>query len=1104
MLDDLRLYYHIIEVEKHRTLHRKFRYCGPDHPYAVSVDGKLFFETHADLNRYIYFIRVMILKVIKYLTIKKLNFYQTVFKIWKSAIYEFKESDMTNQHISTELVHLDRAASSAANVPMEELKKLYISEQEQLLYRLLTKNPEDRPRPMRSRNMEETTGVDNELFANLPLNPFPTSPPMKNSLSPPTASPLINSKNQQDKENEWGVLITPTIQFIKNYSEYKRKVLMKNRNIIDEKRLLEEKIEKPAIYHNQSFLIDNESNDNEQSNVKQIILSQQQEKNEENVKLNFPLPSYNPSFNLPLPILPIFTRGANFHDRLYYDVIQQQQPSSTLNTLESLYYNPSLVNAYQREYRMYKHQLEGPTSESYWLIPSILMIGNVPFGPAIKKRFDAVPPNFHDSLSTTSFLDGNKSKQLKDSSKLSTNNSSSRWKSNSNELTAISALLLAGIDTFVSMLSEKEENILQSYYQSEYTIETMIHTALEHTKTLSNRIIADHLLLIQKQEQQLLMIPTFGKSDPRYPQAYQEKLRCQGRITFYQNVINTIKNQIKLLPKELYFYRLVNNNTPSNYKPIPNSQPSSTLSPSHATSEDGTDLPSNMPWTTSQILPSVWFIEQLIRDSHTIYLYSGSYHHQKEDGPTKDGLSGTIGSIVMGRLYHLKGLDAIFQWQKCHDFMQILQLHEPKHSMTNPFLPEKIKKQFKKTAALNNEGHDGEDGEVEKRTGKRLFQEELEKYQKSQQWIIKNLLPSEITHNSKEEREKEEDGKENTIPTRQVAATSKELAELSLRRLQDHLDGKVNPTIEILQKHGESYLYRTSCPPTAWQKSLILDCLTFSHEWINYPIVRSQITPEIYTILERNHYDITLRNQNLSLESLQDYYTSQQYLPISLNNTANYSNFITDEKSKRNLIRSTTNHHTMNQTSMMKIPSTSSISSSSSFSINTESSKSHGMSGKGTIKQLHSKDVIIRGDVIQEEENEEDDKINSIGAFSVNSTASMKSSSMKGRAAIMVPKTGKAPRMTMLQRMKQQVAEEELAEEQRLEKERLEKEAFESKEFNEAQRQEMIMTKLPVQRIQQSVYQQPPQQGLPRQQTASTIVTGRVLSSRSTSSKYSK
>lgn len=1102
MLDDLRLYYHNIEVEKHRALHRKFRYCGPDHPYAVSVDGKLFFETHADLNRYIYFIRVMILKIIKYLTIKKLNFYQTVFKIWKSAIYEFKESDMTNQHISTELVHLDRVASSTANIPMEELKKLYISEQEQLLYRLLTKNPEDRPRPIRGRKIEETNGIDDKLFENLPLNPFPTSPPIKNtSSSSLTASSLIDSNNQQDKENEWGVLITPTIQFIKNYSEYKRKVLMKNRNIIDEKRLLEEKIEKPAIYHNQSFLIENKSNENEQSNEKQILLSQQLGKNEENIKSNFPLPSYNPSFNLPLPILPIFTRGANFQDRLYYDVIQQQQPSSTLNALESLYYNPNLVNAYQREYRMYKHQLEGPTSESYWLIPSILMIGNVPFGPAIKKRFEVIPPNFHDSLSNTSFLDGNKSKQFKDSSKPSTTNSSSRWKSNSNELTAISALLLAGIDTFVSMLSEKEENILQSYYQSEYTIETMIHTALEHTKTLSNRIIADHLLLIQKQEQQLLMIPTFGKSDPRYPQAYQEKLRCQGRITFYQNVINTIKNQIKLLPKELYFYRLMNNNIPSNYKLASNTQPPSTLSLSHTTNEDGTDLPSNMPWTTSQILPSVWFIEQLIRDSHTIYLYSGSYHYQKEDGPTKDGLSGTIGSLVMGRLYHLKGLDAIFQWQKCHDFMQILQLHEPKHSMTNPFLPEKIKKQFKKTALNNekNERHDADDGEVEKRTGKRLFQEELEKYQKSQQWKVKNLLPSESPHISKEEREKEKDGKENTIP-RQIVPTSKELAELSLRRLQDHLDGKVNPTIETLQKHGQSYLYRTSCPPIAWQKSLILDCLNFSHEWINYPIVRSQITPEIYTILERNHYDITLRNQNLSLESLQDYYTSQQYLPTSLNNTANYSNFITDEKLKRNLIRSTTNN-TMNQTNMKKIPSTSS--SSSTFSINTESSKSHGMSGKGTMKQLHSKDVIIRGDVIQEEENEEDDKINSIGTFSA-SSASMNSSSMKGRAAVLVPKTGKAPRMTMLQRMKQQVAEEEVAVQQRLEKERLEKEAFESKEFNEAQRQEMIMTKFPVQRIQQSVYQQPPQQGLPRQQTASTIVTGRVLSSRSTSSKYSK
>jgi hypothetical protein len=963
------------------------------------VDGKVFFETHADLNRHSYFTRVMISKIVKYLTMKKLSFFKEALRRWKSVIYDFSERDLTNSHIHRELLQLDAVQEGRSHGrSVEEIKSSLVQEKEEQLlsYLLSDNNQAHRQDP---RFLFPTAPGTSEVAQQQPL-------PSRQSEGGSELYSLLtddysyeniaNFPLQINRDERCGLpYLNPNLALVKDYADYSRRHHRDKRNNVDEQRLLAENTEAPKIFHNQSHL------DAQQAQA----AAQQDQPTQGDLPAQPPapslLPGYNPSEGLPLPILPLFARPKSFKDRLYYDIVQQPVSEHQPVAVSARdYHNPLLVSQSHGEYLLYKTQIQGPTTQSYWLIPGMLMVGNAPFGPAIKKTFDQLPLDLADRLGR----EGSPAAPGQTSSSTATAGGGKRWSVKNTDLTAIAALLLGGIDTFVSCLSAEDEAVLEAFYQSP-PVEVMVRESLEQTKMLSNKIIAENLVLIQKQQQLLLNIPNFGKSDPRYAQAYQEKLRCQGRITLYQNTVDTIKSQIKLLPKTIHFHRLCH---------FPTAPGHGLNGPGPA----GPDLLSLIPWNSAKILPSVWFLEELLRRSHSVYLYSGSFSRPKDDGPTKDGLSGTLGALVLGRLYHLKGMDAIFQWQRTHDFMKILQMYSGDGTDTNPFIPEEpapapTSKGAAKAAPTPSAAAAATPVAPTLSTGSKSF----------------SATPS---------------------PTKQQAGGKM-------------MTAANNPSLRAVKEHAAHLIYRTSCPPLPWQKALIIEVLDQAHQWINYPIVRSQLTPEIFTILERNHFDISLRNSNAYHDQLADYYTAQHHLPASQNNLPHYFN------------ENTKNPYSFQRQQQQKA------------------------AAQQAAKKKNPPGVTVRGDPIAEDE--EDDRPPSASSSSAsrrNLLPSQSSSSLLAPPASAVavrkgslfdslveqgaskkkssPQNSAGPRgrMTVLQRMKQQVKNEEEEEELRRQREQEEKDNFDSSEFQEAQRQEKLILEKSVYRLKQSHYQEKP------------------------------
>lgn len=1007
-------------------------------------------------------------KIIRFLTMKKLNFYQESLRRWKSVIYEFVERDLVNTHIHLDLVKLDQQQAGGLRT-IDEIKEGLIQDNEKKLTEFLINNIESNMnhRKLKSigdiadNNATGKEGIQQLKEKEQEKSQYIESLPIYNEFSYDNIASL---PLQIQYDENGSAFMDPNVKLVKDYAEYSKKHHKGKRNSIDEEQLLAENTVS-NVFHRADLEEKTQKTDDLPDETDLIL--------QELDKLGT-LPGYNPSQNIPLPTLPVFTHPKSFKDRLYFDIAQQ--PMTTHHPISiphNVYFNPLLANQSQGEYLLYRNQLEGPTSQSYWLIPGILMIGNAPFGPAIRKTFDQIPPVFFENYFKNLNSIGSPPR-TPGGSRL---NANAKWSVKNTDLTAIAALLLSGVDTFISILSEAEELMLETFYQSQ-PVEIILRESLEQTKILSNKIIAENLVLIKKQENQLSNIPNFGKSDPRYAQAYQEKLRCQGRITLYQNTINTIKNQIKLLPKEIHFYRLTSMNPVSS-----ESIRTQELNKSNAQC----DLLSLIPWNTQKVLSSVWFIEELIRKEHTIYLYSGSFTHLKDEGPTRDGLSGTLGSIVMGRMYHMKGIDAIFQWQKSHDFMKILQLttnhlqsNQYATEQINPFIPEDAQK-LSTTPTKSSIQSGGDENNQASSAGPRK----------------KPIWEERTSTRNKDTQDNNGSSANNN--------NNKDILPLS----------KSNPSLAALKDHATHLLYRTACPPAPWQKALIIDMLDKSHEWINYPITRSQLTPEIYTVLERNNYDISLRNKNAyPNHELTDFYTSQKLLPTSQNNLPHYFNQNSKNPyEEKQLAIQQQKQQQLNQKKLSSSASSPSLKSAGSLMFSSSSKKFSEKSMRS-----HNTGITIRGDPVIKEEDEEEagttsdsfpsltmssslPSLHSTSSIAITSSqrrnnnnplfqsiidennpfaAKLSGNSRPSSATITEGGGGggsrqtSRPRLTVLQKMKLQVAEEEQEAELKKQREKEEQNALYSQEFDEAQRQEKILLLSSVHRLKQSHYQSPP------------------------------
>ena len=159
-------------------------------------------------------------------------------------------------------------------------------------------------------------------------------------------------------------------------------------------------------------------------------------------------------------------------------------------------------------------------------------------------------------------------------------------------------------------------------------IEKQVQTALANAKLAVSKIVMFNTEKIQRQQDRLDDIPEFRKTDPRYPTAYRERLRCQARIQLHQDNIKKAKGQMKNLPQRVDWFRI----------------------PLHRDNTLG----------LNEVLPILWRVEKHIAAGRNIYFYSSDGH----------GRAGMLCGLLLGRLYNLHPYEAMYRLQASHDCAQ--------------------------------------------------------------------------------------------------------------------------------------------------------------------------------------------------------------------------------------------------------------------------------------------------------------------------------------------------------------------------------------------------------------------------------------------------
>lgn len=233
-------------------------------------------------------------------------------------------------------------------------------------------------------------------------------------------------------------------------------------------------------------------------------------------------------------------------------------------------------------YCNYHLTMRGPTDNSFWIVPGRLACGSIPLG---------------NGCTTESRL----------------------------PVSSISALMMAGVDCYVSLMEEKEELNYEEEFFAKLETEThrlgqkiarcsvaeAMKTAFMKTGYSASEIIVDNTLIIEKQRVKLAALPDYNKSDPRMQKILKEKLRYQARIKLANDRIDKAKAQLKRVPKKVDWFRL--------------------------------STPAKFALSESEMLLNLWDIEKLLKDGRNVYLYSKEGH----------GRVCMYGALLLGRFYSL-------------------------------------------------------------------------------------------------------------------------------------------------------------------------------------------------------------------------------------------------------------------------------------------------------------------------------------------------------------------------------------------------------------------------------------------------------------------
>ena len=226
---------------------------------------------------------------------------------------------------------------------------------------------------------------------------------------------------------------------------------------------------------------------------------------------------------------------------------------------------------------------EGPTDETCWIIPGRIALGRYPQGLARKRG----------------------------------------------PTTAISALMLAGLDTFVSFMSKDEEDEIEERNNIKIPIKKNMDVSAAHASSAASLIFNDCKKIITEQTNIIKMIPTYEKTDNNYLSARRERLQAQARIDLAQKTIERTQSQLDAYPEHHEIIRI----------PLePNSCP-----------------------TLNEFLPIIWQLEALLRKGRNLFLYSREGH----------GRCGLFASVLLGRLYGLPAYETRYRIQASHDVTPI-------------------------------------------------------------------------------------------------------------------------------------------------------------------------------------------------------------------------------------------------------------------------------------------------------------------------------------------------------------------------------------------------------------------------------------------------
>jgi hypothetical protein len=226
---------------------------------------------------------------------------------------------------------------------------------------------------------------------------------------------------------------------------------------------------------------------------------------------------------------------------------------------------------------------QGPTDDSCWAIRDRLLFGKIPWGKAMEKT----------------------------------------------SATSISCILLAGIDLFVSLMSEQEERECTERLNIK-SIESQIYTAHASAKFAAHQLMHENTKIVEEQTKILARIPNFAKVDPRYMQSHREKLRSKSRIRLASDILHKAEKQLGKLEmgKKHDWIRL--------------------------------PLPVDSVPSVHDMLPIIWELERHLAMGRCIYLYSHEGH----------GRVGLVAGCLLGRLYSLTSFETLYRIQASHDSMK--------------------------------------------------------------------------------------------------------------------------------------------------------------------------------------------------------------------------------------------------------------------------------------------------------------------------------------------------------------------------------------------------------------------------------------------------